>query len=115
MRNQLLAFIINAILAFALSIIGYWELLFIPAALLGFLLHLRPRSSLWITGLSGALGVLISILILPYALQNGAITALIIGLPGGAVIPLLITLLLALLDSGIGGALGAIIARLAIS
>ena len=115
MRNTLLAFIINAILSLALSLLGYWELLFAPAAILGFLLHLRPRTSLWVTGFSGALGVLISILALPYALQNGEITALIMGLPGGAAVPLLITLLLALLNSGIGGALGAIIARLAAS
>ncbi len=72
---------------------------------------MRSRSivSLALLGLAGgAVGAMASILLNPYAIQDGAVTAAIIGAPGGpAIPPLALTLTLAFLNAGLGGAAGA--------
>ena len=100
-------FIIGAITAMALSAVGYWEFMFIPMILIGYVMRSRSIVSLALLGLAGVVGAMASILLNPYAIQDGAVTAAIIGVPGGPIIPLALTLTLAFLNAGLGGAAGA--------
>ncbi len=100
-------FIVGAIIAMALSVVGYWGFMFIPMIPMGYAMRSRSIVSLALLGLAGAVGAMASILLNPYAIQDGAVTAAIIGAPGGPAIPLALTLTLAFLNAGLGGAAGA--------
>ncbi|GGP20010.1 hypothetical protein GCM10007981_06250 [Thermocladium modestius] len=105
--RMIVFFITGVIIAIALSAVGYWEFMFIPMIPMGYAMRSRSIVSLALLGLAGAVGAMASILLNPYAIQDGAVTAAIIGAPGGPAIPLALTLTLAFLNAGLGGAAGA--------
>ncbi len=94
--------VIDLVASFALSYVGLWYYVFAPSALLGFLLKSR-WSNLAYFGLSGALGAVIPIFLSDTAtrIANASLVGAIIGLPGGFVAPLGITILIAFLASGL--------------
>lgn len=97
----------NFLACLALSISGLWFFVFIPSAVLA--LALRSR---WINlvefGVTGALGALVSLLVIQpgYRLTTASLVASIIGLPGGFLVPLALTLLIIFLISGLGAMIG---------
>ncbi|GAB6946751.1 hypothetical protein JCM16161A_08810 [Vulcanisaeta sp. JCM 16161] len=103
-------FIINLVISFALAYAGYWLLMAALGLIIGYVLNSNKASSAFIcTGVSGLTGVLFSIFMNPYAIYDGEVTAAIIGLPYniiGLIILLIITLLIALALSGLGGLIG---------
>lgn len=94
---------ISLLLCFVLSYLGVWYLAFIPSAVLGFFLKSRWINLIYF-GLSGAIGAIIPIFLGNVAarLAAGVELAAIIGLPGGAFGPLILTLLIAFFLSGLG-------------
>ncbi|WP_460173133.1 hypothetical protein [Vulcanisaeta sp. JCM 14467] len=111
-----LLFIINLVISFALAYAGYWLAMVVLGLIIGYLLNAgKAVSAFACTGISGLIGVLISILINPYAIYNGEVTAAIIGLPYsiiGSVILLVVTLLIALALSGLSGLVGHYVRKL---
>ncbi|GGI71026.1 hypothetical protein [Vulcanisaeta souniana] len=103
-------FIINLVISLALAYTGYWLLMAMLGLIIGYVLNANKALSTFIcTGVSGLIGVLASIFTNPYAIYDGEVTAAIIGLPYsiiGSIILLIITLLIALTLSGLGGLVG---------
>jgi len=95
--------IIDLIAGFALSYVGLWYYVFVPSALLGFLLESRWMNLIYF-GLSGAIGAIIPIFLFDVGnrIANASLVGAIIGLPGGFVAPLGLTILVAFLASGLG-------------
>lgn len=93
---------INLIFCLVLSYLGIWYFAFISAAVLAFFLKSRWINLIYF-GFSGAIGVIIPIFFgdVVTRLAAGAELASIIGLPGGAVGPLILTLLIAFFLSGL--------------
>jgi hypothetical protein len=109
-------FIINLAVSFALAYAGYWLLMAVLGLIIGYFLNAnKALSAFACAGVPGLLGVLISILANPYAIYDGEVTAAIIGLPYsivGSIILLIITLLIALALTGLGGLVGHYIRKL---
>ncbi|MGC8606723.1 MAG: hypothetical protein ACP5L5_04095 [Vulcanisaeta sp.] len=109
-------FIINLAISFALAYTGYWLLMAVLGLIIGYFLNAnKALSAFTCAGVPGLLGVLISILANPYAIYDGEVTAAIIGLPYsivGSIILLIITLLIALALTGLGGLVGHYIRKL---
>ncbi|WP_054853693.1 hypothetical protein [Vulcanisaeta distributa] len=103
-------FIINLVISFALAYMGYWLLMAVLGLIIGYVLNANKASSaLTCTGVSGLIGVLVVIFMNPYAIYDGEVTAAIIGLPYsiiGSITLLIITLLVALALSSLGGLIG---------
>jgi len=103
-------FVINLVTSLILSITGYWLLIAVLGIVIGYLLNARRALNAFAaTGVPALIAVLIAILMNPYALDNGEITAAIIGLPyniTGAVMLLIVTVLIAMAIGGLGGLVG---------
>jgi uncharacterized membrane protein YjjB (DUF3815 family) len=97
----------NFLACLAMSLGGLWFFVFIPSAFLALALK-----SKWINlaefGITGALGALVSMVVIQpsYRLEVASLVASIIGLPGGFLIPLVLTLVIVFLVSGLGGMVG---------
>jgi Protein related to penicillin acylase len=109
-------FVINLVISLILSITGYWLLITVLGIVIGYLLNARRALNVFAaTGVPALIAVLIAILMNPYALDNGEITAAIIGLPynvTGAVILLIVTVLIAMAVGGLGGLVGHYVRKL---
>ncbi len=103
-------FIINLVISIALAYTGYWLLMAVLGLIIGYVLNANKASSALVcTGVSGLIGVLVVIFMNPYAIYDGEVTAAIIGLPYsiiGSITLLIITLLVALALSSLGGLIG---------
>jgi len=109
-------FVINLVISLILSITGYWLLIAVLGIVIGYLLNARRALNAFAaTGVPALIAVLIAILMNPYALDNGKITAAIIGLPynvTGAVILLIVTVLITTAIGGLGGLVGHYVRKL---
>ncbi|MCL4329870.1 MAG: hypothetical protein M1533_02560 [Candidatus Thermoplasmatota archaeon] len=101
-------FLLLVATSFACAYGGLWYLEVIPSAAAGYLL-LRGRIPELLSGLAFALGITIELLYFQasYRLGEGGILAGLIGLPGGFVVPLILTLLISFIIGFFGAALGA--------
>ena len=94
--------LVNLLASFVLSFAGFWYLVFIPSGILGFL-----QISRWVNiayfGGSSAIATILPIFLSDVSnrLDSGSILGAVIGLPGGAAAPLLVTFLIAFLTSGL--------------
>ena len=94
--------LVNLLACFLLSYSGFWYLVFIPSAILGYLLKSRWMNIIYF-GASSAIAVILPIFVADVSnrLDSGAILAAVIGLPGGTAGPLAITALIAFFTSGL--------------
>ncbi len=92
----------NLLACFLLSYAGFWYLVFLPSAILGFLLKSRWMNVVYF-GATSAIATVVPIFLTDVStrLDTGSILAAVIGIPGGASGPLLITFLIAFLTSGL--------------
>jgi hypothetical protein len=95
--------IIDLIASFALSYVALWYYVFVPSAILGFLLKSRWMNMIYF-GLSGALGAIIPIFLSDTGTRfaTASLVGAIIGLPGEFAGPLGLAILIAFLASGLG-------------
>ena len=95
--------IIDLLASFALSYAGLWYYVFVPSALLGLLMKSNWMNLVYF-GLSGAIGAVIPIFLSDTGSRfaNASLVGAIIGLPGGFVGPLGVTIIIAFLASGLG-------------
>jgi uncharacterized membrane protein YjjB (DUF3815 family) len=102
-RTLTLLFVLDLASCIALSYVGFWYLVFIPSAIIGVFLKVRWMNLVYF-GVSGALGTVVTLLLsqTAYRLETSSIVASVIGIPGGFVIPLVLTLLISFLISGLG-------------
>src|SRR5579862_3453554 len=98
-----LLLLLDLFASFVLSYFGLWYFIFVPSALLGFLLKSRWTNLVYF-GLSGAIGAVIPIFLSDVGdrIANASLVGAIIGLPGGFVAPLAFTMGIAFLVSGLG-------------
>jgi hypothetical protein len=94
--------LVNLLVCFLLSYAGFWYLVFLPSAVLGLLLKSRWMNVVYF-GVTSAIAVIVPIFLTDVStrLDTGSILAAVIGIPGGAAGPLLITFLIAFLTSGL--------------
>ena len=102
-----IAYVINLISSMILSMYGFWYIIFIPAIAIGIILAGRQFKAS-IAGLSGAIGVFLSILVYQpaYRISEASLLAGIIGIPLGPVIVILILLLISFLLAFLGTEIG---------
>jgi len=94
--------LVNLLACFLLSYAGFWYLIFLPSAILGFLLKSRWMNVVYF-GATSAITAILPIFLADVSnrLDTGAILAAVIGLPGGASGPLAITFFIAFFTSGL--------------
>jgi hypothetical protein len=94
--------LVNLLACFLLSYAGFWYLVFLPSAILGFLLKSRWMNVAYF-GATSAIATIVPIFLADVSnrLETGSILAAVIGIPGGAAGPLLITFLIAFFTSGL--------------
>jgi len=94
--------ILDLLASFILSYLGLWYFIFAPSAVFGYLLKSRWINLVYF-GATGGVGALIPILLSDAStrIDTGGLLAGILGLPGGAVVPLVLTGFIAFLISGL--------------
>jgi hypothetical protein len=94
--------ILDLLASFILSFMGLWYFIFVPSALLGYLLKSRWMNLVYF-GVTGGLGAVIPIFLsdITTRLDTGGLLAGILGVPGGFAIPLALTGFIAFLLSGL--------------
>ena len=102
-ENLYVLLVIDLVASFVLSYLGSWYYIFLPSAILGYLVPSRWMNLVYF-GVSGAIGAVLPIFISDVGnkVANASLIGAIIGLPGGFAAPLGFTLAIAFLMSGLG-------------
>lgn len=101
---------LTTVLVYLLTLTGYWQLIFGAGVLAGILMK-RPWASFLTAAVAGALGWGVPLAIASFYYPLGAVSSLLIeilGLPASlSLLPIVLTVLISALVTGLGALLGA--------